>query len=85
MKHLSSPTPFLHPAGNPILTLKIMKFMESKMLDLLLGQEVIIWFLKMFLFRFDSFNITLIFFAFSTTWNSFKSGPKFPHCQVLGT
>ena len=42
------PTPFLHPAGSSILTssfsflkLKIMKFMENKMLEVLLGQEAV--------------------------------------------
>ena len=45
MKHLSSPTPFLHTAGRPILTysfnvqkLIIMNLIESKML---LGQEAL--------------------------------------------
>ena len=48
MKHPSSPTPFLHPAGSPILTstfsllkLKTLKLMEIKMPDLLLGQEAV--------------------------------------------
>ena len=50
MKHLSSPTLFLHPAGSPMLTSSFlkssklkqnMKIIESKMLDLLLGQEAV--------------------------------------------
>ena len=46
MQHLSSPTPCLHPASSSILTFsfslliyKIIKFMETKLLELLLEQE----------------------------------------------
>ena len=48
MKHLSSPTPFLHPAGSPflpyyfsLLKIKVMNIMESKIMELLLGQEAV--------------------------------------------
>ena len=64
MKHLSSPTSFLHPADSPNLTssfsflkLGILKIIQSKMLKVLIGQEAIKteWFFLQYL----TYNIRL--------------------------